>query len=122
MARNVIARTMPLTAVQNHSEPGPMSTSPSALINVTIPPSPRTTACPRGRWSTIGRCAGRFCQARAKEPARVGRLLRAVLGLIQRVAIACLEQAKRTAADEVERVGDHRIEAVLGHLELDDGA
>src|SRR5438552_15489824 len=36
---NVTARTIPLSAVQNHSEPGPMNDIPSVLMNVTPAPS-----------------------------------------------------------------------------------
>ncbi len=39
MAMNVMARTIPLTAVQNHSEPGPMNAIPSVLLNFTSAPS-----------------------------------------------------------------------------------
>ena len=41
---------------------------------------------------------------------------------VHRVAVAGLEQAERAAADEVEGVGDDRVEPVLGGRELDDRA
>src|SRR5215510_7641354 len=42
--------------------------------------------------------------------------------LLLGVAVARLEEAQSASADEVERVGDHRVEAVFGGLELDDRA
>src|SRR6476620_3838678 len=39
MPRNVTARTTPLNAVQNHSEPGPMNAIPSVLMSFTPAPS-----------------------------------------------------------------------------------
>src|SRR3989442_2561772 len=38
MARKVTASTTPLSAVQNHSEPGPMNAIPSVLMNFTSTP------------------------------------------------------------------------------------
>src|SRR5512147_1758286 len=53
MAMNVTARTIPLRAVQNHSEPGPMNAIPSVLMNFTSAPlvlRPRW-ADDRGGWT-----------------------------------------------------------------------
>jgi hypothetical protein len=67
MATKVIARTIPLTAVQNHSEPGPMNDIPSVLMNVTPMPSvllPRCADDTRGVALTFGR-SGRLSKGRA---------------------------------------------------------
>src|ERR1700675_4491344 len=50
MPTNVTARTNPVSAVQNHSEPGPMNAIPSVLMSVTPASSFLLT-----RWADYGR-------------------------------------------------------------------
>ena len=57
MATNVTARTIPLRAVQNHSEPGPMNAIPSVLMNFTPAPS---ILLPR--WADDTRWVRRCCR------------------------------------------------------------
>ena len=51
-----------------------------------------------------------------------GSVLGVPLPSVERVAVAGLEEAERAAPDEVEGVGDDRVQAVLGGRELDDRA
>jgi hypothetical protein len=51
MATNVMARTIPLTAVQNHSDPGPMNDIPSVLMSLTT-----DSSALRPRWADDTEC------------------------------------------------------------------
>ena len=75
----------------------------------------------RGRCSSRGRGGSRLrgtgraagtCPVTTRRRRSAGS--RAIGRSVQRVAVAGLEQAERAATDEVEGVGDDRVEAVLG--------
>src|SRR5262245_60016732 len=71
MAMKVIASTTPVSAVQNHSEPGPMRTIGCSLTNLTRTPSLLT----RREGRTIHPVSGRFGTSSRSLRAEVAQLV-----------------------------------------------